>query len=176
MKRRQVAWAGVALGAAAAGWAWHRSQRQELAPPAAPGVEIWSQELQRPDGSPLRLSTLRGQPLIVNFWATWCPPCVREMPMIERFYQSRAKATGRQAWRILGLAVDRQQAVVDYLRQNPVTYDIAVAGFDAMQWGRDWGNDKNGLPFTVAFAADGRILRRKLGELGEGELDTWPTA
>ncbi|MFY8089328.1 MAG: TlpA family protein disulfide reductase, partial [Rubrivivax sp.] len=61
----------------------------------------------------------------------------------------------------------------DYLKANPVSYDIAVAGFDAMQWGRDWGNDKNGLPFTVAFSADGRILHRKLGELSEGELDQW---
>lgn len=198
MKRRTwlMAGAGVAAAAAGAAWQWRTTQQALGAAPSggasgasAPGAgpasaaasteanAWWTHTLERPDGSALALQTLRGQPLIVNFWATWCPPCVREMPMIERFYQAQraqAQAVGRPAWRILGLAVDKRAAVAEYLARQPVTYDIAVAGFDAMQWGRDWGNDKNGLPFTVAFAADGRVLNRKSGELVEGELERWP--
>jgi thiol-disulfide isomerase/thioredoxin len=200
MKRRGWLMAGAGVAAAAAGVAWQWRTAQQAAGAAssggasgAPGPVAgqasaaasvdananawWTHTLERPDGSALALQTLRGQPLIVNFWATWCPPCVREMPMIERFYQAQraqAQAAGRPAWRILGLAVDKRAAVAEYLARQPVSYDIAVAGFDAMQWGRDWGNDKNGLPFTVAFAADGRVLARKSGELAEGELERWP--
>jgi thiol-disulfide isomerase/thioredoxin len=187
MKRRHwvIGGAGAAAAAAGVSWQWlgQRGAGSTAATPATSGATAagspdtpqswWSYELERPDGSLLTLGALRGQPLIVNFWATWCPPCVREMPMIERFYRGQKPQAGRPRWRILGLAVDKRHAVADYLKANPVSYDIAVAGFDAMQWGRDWGNDKNGLPFTVAFSADGRILQRKLGELSEGELDQW---
>jgi thiol-disulfide isomerase/thioredoxin len=191
MNRRHLAFAGLGVAAAAAGMAWQslRSRQDPAAGTAAAagaasaaaagtaGAEQawWAQQLEKPDGTLLSVASLRGAPLIVNFWATWCPPCVREMPMIERFYQSQASRGGLR-WRILGLAVDRREAVAEYLKRQPVSYDIGVAGIEALQWGRAWGNEKGGLPFTVALAADGRVLQRKLGELAEGEMDDWRPA
>ena len=199
MKRRQLAAAtvGVAVVAAGAGavWQWRRSGGQQTQEPtvigsASPGglpashpnaasrgqtaglADWWSTQLLRPDGTPLRVATYRDKPLIVNFWATWCPPCIREMPLLDRFYRAQSQA-GAKGWQLIGLAVDHAQPVQDFLRRHPVAYDIGVAGLDALQWARLWGNDKGGLPFTVAFAADGRIVQRKLGELQEGELERW---
>jgi len=185
VKRRATTVGIVAAAAGAAGLGvalWQARGRGERGAATADATDphgLYALRFVQPGGAMLELAQFRGRALLLNFWATWCPPCVREMPMIERFYQAQraqAQAAGRPAWRILGLAVDKRAAVAEYLARQPVSYDIAVAGFDAMQWGRDWGNDKNGLPFTVAFAADGRVLARKSGELVEGELERWPLA
>jgi thiol-disulfide isomerase/thioredoxin len=183
MNRRRWAWAAVALGAAGLGVAWrlrldsargagHASPGDRPAgPPGSgePASDFWSHVAQRPDGSALALNTLRGAPVLVNFWATWCPPCVREMPLINRFYREFAP----QGWRVLGVAIDRRDAVLEYLERQPVAYPIAIAGLEGTNWSRALGNERGGLPFTVAFDAKGRVRRRKLGEISEAELQDW---
>jgi len=88
--RRRWVVGGVALAAVAGGaWvAWE--QTKDMASNDEALQAFWALQLTQPDGSTLALSTLRGKPLIVNFWATWCPPCVRELPMINRFAQAQA--------------------------------------------------------------------------------------
>ncbi|HWP18115.1 MAG TPA: TlpA disulfide reductase family protein [Burkholderiaceae bacterium] len=156
MKRRAwiaVGGVGALAAASGAGLAWWRSVREE-------DSALWSLEFPTPDDTRLRLSEFRGRPLLINFWATWCAPCVREMPALDRFARDH-EALG---WSVVGLAIDNQAQVRDFLRKVPVTYAVAIAGFSGTQLARELGNPQGGLPFTVALDAKGRPAWRHLGE------------
>jgi thiol-disulfide isomerase/thioredoxin len=122
-----------------------------------------------PEGREITLASLRGQPLLVNFWGTWCPPCIAEMPELDRF----AREYAASGWRVLGLAVDNLKAVREHLAARPVGYTIAMAGFEGAGLSRQLGNDQGGLPFTVAFNAQGRAVHRKAGQTTLAELQDW---
>jgi thiol-disulfide isomerase/thioredoxin len=130
---------------------------------------VWSLAFERPGGGRLALSAFRGQPLVLNFWATWCPPCVREMPALDRF----ARDFRGQGWRVVGLAADREQPVREFLTHSPVSYDIALAGFAGIELSRQLGNLSGGLPFTVVYGRDGRLLTRHIGETRYDQLAGW---
>ena len=112
---------------------------------------------------------MRGRPLLVNFWATWCPPCVTEMPMLDSFHRTR----GADGWQVVGLAIDGPTPVREFLRQRPVGFPIGLAGLTAVELTRRLGNAGGGLPFTVVVGADGQVLARKLGALAAGDLAGW---
>jgi thiol-disulfide isomerase/thioredoxin len=158
--------AAAAAGVAAALWQGRRSG----APAADAGPDaVWSLRFARPDGSELAMASLRGRPLLLNFWATWCPPCVREMPEIDRF----ARQFAANGWQVLGLAADQEKPVRDFLSRTPVSYPIALAGFEGIVLSRRLGNDAGALPFTVAFDAQGRVTHRHLGETRFEVLVSW---
>ena len=174
--RRQLV-LGVAAVAAAAGlgMAWWRSQ---LAPAAGAAVQpvdanalaaLWALRVERPEGGELALDSLRGKPLLINFWATWCAPCVREMPEIDRFQRSH----GPRGWQVLGLAIDSPTPVRAYLARVKVGFPIGLAGLDGTELLRTLGNPQGGLPFTVLISANGTVLQRKLGETHYDELVGW---
>ncbi|MDP2007289.1 MAG: TlpA disulfide reductase family protein [Rubrivivax sp.] len=175
MKRRTLVMAGAGAAAAGAGVGW-----QLWRPPAGvagaplgePEQAFWQSSFAQPDGQTLALAALRGQPLVLNFWATWCPPCVKEMPELDRF----AKTFLARGGRVLGLAVDNPTAVRQYLAKAPVGYAIALAGFDGTQLSRSLGNSTGALPFTAVFDRHGAIVQRKLGETGFDELNSWTQA
>ncbi len=167
-RRRLWLGAGVAAVAAVAGAgvAWWR-----LAPGAAqPGVEeaLWQRSFSTPDGAPLAFAQWRGQPLIVNFWATWCPPCVRELPLLSEF-AGRKAAHGIQ---VVGLAVDKEPAVQKFLQRQPLAFPVGMAA-DGSQLTRELGNINGGLPFTVFLGSDGKLRQRKIGELSAQDLADW---
>jgi len=161
-----VAAAGGAAGLGAALW----QSRRPHAPAAPPEAEaMWGLRLNRPEGGQLDLATLRGRPLLVNFWATWCPPCIREMPEIDRF----ARQFAPNGWQVLGLAADQEKPVREFLGRNPVSYPIALSGFEGIGLSRQLGNEAGALPFTVAFDRHGRIAHRHLGETRFEVLAGW---
>ncbi|WP_119152950.1 TlpA disulfide reductase family protein [Caldimonas tepidiphila] len=170
MKRRAWLAAGVAAaaGAAGAGFAWWQRRPSAGAVPA----DFWAQRFETPQGDPLAMETLRGRPLVINFWATWCPPCVKELPEIERFYQSRRE----QGWQVLGLAIDRAEAVRGFLQQTRVSFPVALAGLGGTELSRGLGNSAGALPFTVLLGPDGRVRERRLGQTSFEELSRWAEA
>ncbi len=174
MNRRSVMTTAVVGGvAAASGIAWQlvssRRREEEAAAVDRDTAGFWTLSFPKLDEQPLAMASFRGQPLLLNFWGTWCPPCVKEMPELDRFARDHAA----QGWRVLGLAVDNPRAVREFLKRTPVSYAIAMAGFDGSELARKLGNAQSGLPYTVAFDRRGRIARTKAGETNAAELAVW---
>lgn len=155
---------GAAAGIAGATLAWRRFALHE--PDTS---DLWQHRFSTPAGAPLAMADLKGRPLLVNFWATWCPPCVEEMPLLSRFY-TQTKDNG---WQMLGLAIDQVDLVQRFLARTPVSYPIAMAGPTGVEWTKKLGNAAGGLPFTVVFDRQGAIQHRKLGQLKPEDLAAW---
>jgi thiol-disulfide isomerase/thioredoxin len=163
---------GVATVAAAAGAgvAWWRLRPAGVS--GGPADALWSLTLDTPAGGELALASLRGAPLLVNFWATWCPPCVEEMPLLDRFFRENS-ASG---WKVLGLAIDQPSSVRQFLARTPVSFPIGMAGLQGTELGRSLGNQTGGLPFTVVIGRDGLIRERKMGQVSPADLARWKGA
>ena len=157
------------LGAAAAaagigiGW-WHR--RAEANDPLA---AMWDMRFERPEGGELVMQSLRGKPLLINFWATWCAPCIKEMPEIDQFAREFGKLQGQ----VLGLAIDGATPVRQFLTKVKVGFPIGLGGLDGTDLIHQLGNLQGSLPFTVLIDADGQVVQRKMGETGFQELMAW---
>jgi thiol-disulfide isomerase/thioredoxin len=166
---------GLLLGAGALaaglgmGMAWWRSQAVAAAPSAEPIPGFWAQQWSTPQGAPLLLQSFRGKPLLINFWATWCPPCIDELPLINAFYKQN-RANG---WQVIGLAIDKPASVLAFLQKMPLDFPVAVEPLNGSDLARQMGNPSGSLPFSVAISAQGGIAQRKLGRLKQEELDLW---
>jgi len=185
MKRRSWIYAAAGGAAAAAGLGWQLARRPSAfaavaAPASAPALAsspgsaggseaLWQSSFTRPDGTSLAMASLRGRPLVLNFWATWCPPCVQEMPELDRFAREFKERDGC----VVGLAVDNPTAVRGFLARTPVGYAIALAGFDGTDLSRKLGNTSGALPFTAVFDRRGGLVQRKLGQTSRDELTRW---
>ena len=110
-----------------------------------------------------------GRPLLVNFWATWFPPCVEELPMLNAFQA----AHGSRGWQVLGLAVDQTTAVRQFLQKLPLVFPVGMAGFAGTEISRTLGNQGGGLPYSVVFDRAGAVLHQKIGKLSEDDLAQW---
>lgn len=176
MKRRSIWMAGAGAAAAAAGLGWQLWRGGTGTRAAAaldePTAAFWRASFPRPDGSPLAMATLRGRPLVLNFWATWCAPCIREMPELDRF----AKQFATRGGQVLGLAVDNAAAVNEFLARAPVSYAIGLAGFEGSALSHQLGNSAGALPYTAVFNRQGVVVQRKLGESSVEELTAWTQA
>jgi len=171
-KRATVLILTLATAAACGGW-WLQTRLQ--APhPAAPTASVPAQnaraiDLVLPDlqGRPQRLSQWRGKRVLLNFWATWCAPCRKEMPELA------AAQGNHQNLQVVGVALDQADAVRDYLKKTPVNYPILI-GIDAEPDPTSrFGDSIGALPYSVLIGPDGRIERSKLGPFQPGELSDW---
>lgn len=127
--------------------------------------------LSLPDlaGQPRSLSDWRGRPLLVNFWASWCGPCVKEMPILDAF----AAEQGDNGVQVIGIALDDAEAVRDFLGRVPVRYPILLdspRADDSSVW---LGNTRGVLPYSVLIDADGVVRKQHLGEFDAELLRRW---
>jgi thiol-disulfide isomerase/thioredoxin len=173
MKRRNMLYGGAAAvaGLAGAGVAWWRAdlQSQDALADKEAAESFWRLSFETPDGQALAMSRFRGQKVLLNFWATWCPPCIEELPLLDNFHQQH-KADNSL---VLGLAVDQPSAVRAWLAARPLHFPVGMAGLGGTALSKSLGNESGSLPFSVAFGASGRIVWRKVGKLSQGELDAW---
>lgn len=167
--RRRLLYAGVAglAAAAGAGLAWRKwrpdaSSKEEAA-------ALWALSFDTPTGSTLKMADLRGRPLLLNFWATWCPPCVDELPLLDSFYRKNAA----NSWQVVGLAIDQPSAVRNFLARTPISFPVGLAGLGGSELSRALGNLAGGLPFTVVVSGSGQVLQRRMGRVTASDLDQW---
>jgi thiol-disulfide isomerase/thioredoxin len=175
MTRRRALAAGVAVAAASAGlgFAWWRQNAQPAGDSGQgnpePSVDVWRLRFETPQGGEVALDSLRGKPLVLNFWATWCPPCVEEMPLLDRFLREH----GAAGWQVFGLAVDNAAPVREFLARHPVDFPIGLAGMQGVALSRSLGNRHGALPFSVIYDSQGTAVERKLGAASVAELGAW---
>jgi thiol-disulfide isomerase/thioredoxin len=154
-------------GAATAPTAAETTTAPEVVPVKPDAVAaLWRAPLTDVDGKPHGLDAYKGRVLVVNFWASWCGPCVREMPALAELSRQYA-GKGVQ---FIGIGVDSEQNIQSFLRKVPVDYPIFVSGFGGADLARDFGNAAGGLPFTVVIDANGAVRSTKLGEIAPEEL------
>lgn len=166
-RRTLYAMAAAVAGLAGAGLAWWRYSPAPVDEEAMPG--LWQLEFDTPTGTKLALQSLRGRPLLINFWATWCSPCIEELPLLNAFYRENADS----GWQVIGIAVDKLEPVKAFLARQPLAFPVALAGMEGLTLSRTLGNQVGGLPFTVLIGADGRVLNRKIGKLSAQDLALW---
>ncbi|MBV2163779.1 MAG: TlpA family protein disulfide reductase [Comamonas sp.] len=165
---------GVAVTAGAGIGAW-----QYLRPRAELDAALdafWAQQWPTATGEMVALHQYRGgQPLLVNFWATWCPPCVEELPLLDRFAQAQSQA-GSQGVRVLGIAADRAASVTRWLQRQPLAYPVVIAETGGVAVTRTLGNSNGGLPFSLLFDGAGQLRQRRIGAFSEEILQRWAAA
>jgi thiol-disulfide isomerase/thioredoxin len=172
LNRRNAALAGAGVAALAAGAFWGLWRHRTSEPAEGSAGRFWEMEFETPSGARLATRALKGRPLVLNFWGTWCPPCVKEMPELDQF----AKEFASSGWQVLGLAIDQAAAVRQFLERTPVGFPTALAGPEGLPLVRELGNPGGGLPFSVVFSARGEIVQRKLGPTDAAELRRWAQA
>lgn len=157
-----AAWAGIEFGR------W--SQTPERAPPSPENSGAITQLLTAPltttDKQIKKLADWQGKVLVVNFWATWCPPCREEMPEFS-LAQDRYGPNGVQ---FVGIAIDEGTNVVEFSKKTPVTYPLLIASAELPALMGKLGNLQGGLPFTIIIGRDGKPFFSHLGLLNREEL------
>ena len=119
------------------------------------------------DGTDREFVEWDGKHRLLNFWATWCAPCRREIPMLNAFQEEHGDA----GFQILGIAVDYLEQVVPFAEETEFKYPILIGQQDAMAVAESSGIEFIGMPFTMIVARDGELLSAYLGELHKNHLD-----
>jgi len=117
-------------------------------------------------GTPTRLSSFGGRPLMVNFWATWCAPCRREIPLLNKIRMERQAQNAE----IVGVAVDFKEDVLKFLQKTPLNYPLLIGEEDGLKAAEAFGMGM-AFPFSVFVDSQNRILTIKIGELHEDEAN-----
>jgi len=138
------------------------------APPAAqneapnqPATLLLAQTLPDSTGKLQDLSQWKGKNLIVNFWATWCAPCVEEMPELSALQQS----LNSQNIQIVGIGIDSAENIKDFASKYKIDYPLYVAGMNGAEIARKMGNETGGVPYTLLISHDGKIKKKYSGKL-----------
>jgi thiol-disulfide isomerase/thioredoxin len=169
-------------------WAGHRAHlamlrvHREFPPPAASALappdleaglatpipeQLPAFSLKDRDGHATPISKWRGKSLIINFWATWCAPCRREMPLL----QTLDRDWGSQDFRVIGIAVDQHDSVVAFADSLGVGYPLLIGEEDALDVAAKLGVTSPAFPFTVFTDLHGQIVALYLGELHKEQTD-----
>ena len=156
----------VSLAAASVGFLAYRAMAPAPAYQASPTAEIADFSLPDLNGQQQTLDSWKGSWRLVNFWATWCPPCVEEMPLLNEL-QSEYDAHNLQ---IIGIALDDEPAVKQFAERLNINFPLLLAEQSGSALTRQWGNRDGALPFSALVTPSGDVAERWLGQLKPEEI------
>ncbi len=150
---------GIAIGL------WRINPKQV----STPAEWVFELSFPNPKGESTPMSSVRGKLTVVNFWATWCPPCVEEMPELSRVHAEMSP----NGVKVIGLAVDSPSNVREFAEARPVSYPLLITGGSGTELAKKLGNAIDALPYTVLIDEKGRVIKQKAGRIREEELRSW---
>jgi len=131
--------------------------------------EFFARTFNDLDGQPTEMARWRDRIVVVNFWATWCPPCVEEMPDLQRVHDEYAN----RGVTIVGLGIDNPSALKRFRDDHLLSLPLYAAGASGSELGRALGNPSGALPYTILVDRKGRIVHSRLGQIQPTELRRW---
>ena len=169
MRPAHLGFAALALLAGTAGYVMHQEVGRTVplaalapitAPAAAPATEVFDWSFADVAGQPQALAQWRGRLLVLNFWATWCPPCLHEIPAFIALQQR----LGGKDLQFVGIALDQVESVRPFVADHGMNYPVLVGDQDVARFMTSLGNEVGGLPYTVIIGRDGKVLAKHQGE------------
>lgn len=158
-------WLTALVGAAALAGGLMIGTQHGIVPSTTP-YPLAGQTFESPSGGTLDLGALKGKIVVLNFWGTWCPPCVEEMPELNALYPE-LQGKGIE---LIGLAIDSPSNVREFLQKTPVNYPILLAGLNGSELAKRLGNSQGGLPYTVILDGNGQQILAKAGRIHMDEI------
>jgi peroxiredoxin len=157
---------GAAAAALGAGTHWWRTEPTRIDGASA---ALFAASFPDAQGRPQSLSQWRGQLLVVNFWATWCPPCVDEMPDLQKVRD----AYRNRGVEVIGIGIDHAAKVAAFRDRFNLSLPLLVAAAGGSDLYRALGNTGGALPYTVLIGRDGGIRERHMGRIQPDQLRRW---
>ena len=167
MNRRQwIMIGGISLLAAAAGALTSQwLSKMDLASEA--GVKaFFNNPWSNPEGKEINIQDWQGKLLVVNFWASWCPPCVEEMPALDKLQ----KEFLQQNVLFVGIGIDSPSNIREFLKNTPISYPVAIGGLEGSNLSKQLGNTQGALPYTIIINTKGKVIYSKLGKISEDDV------
>ena len=169
-KPRLILFGVIAAGLALyAGW-WTYWLTRPALPVKTPAAIFFERSLIDSEGQHQPLAQWRGKYILVNFWATWCPPCLEEIPLLVDVQQRYAA----QDIGVLGIAVlsaANQLTEVNAMRDRlKINYPVLLGSLELFEWMKPLGNEQGALPFSVLFSPQGEVVQIKKGPYKKSEL------
>lgn len=156
----------VAILFTAVGFYSGSDKAKTTTPPSPAMSDLLRQSLPDIKGQMQPLSQWAGKVLIINFWATWCTPCVKEIPELSAFQSEIANKNIQ----IIGIGIDSTENITKFSSKYQINYPLYIAGMEGAPLLQQFGNRAGGLPFTVLIGRDGKIKKTYLGQLQLPEL------
>jgi thiol-disulfide isomerase/thioredoxin len=160
-RRTWIAMVAAAVAALAGGAVfaiWHQ--------PLPDATKLLALSLPDTAGNQQTLAQWRGKVIVVNFWATWCEPCRKEMPE----FVIAQRELGSKGLQFVGVAIDQKDKVEQFAKDLDLNYPSLIAGYDAVDLSKSFGNQLSALPFTIIIDRSGKVAQTQLGPFKAGKL------
>jgi len=170
MSRKQTWWVAAAVASIALATGLSLAVRHYSTTGAGMSAEaFFARTFNDLDGQPVEMARWKDRIVVVNFWATWCPPCVEEMPDLQRAHDEYAD----RGVTVVGLGIESPAALQRFRDQHGLSLPLFAAGAAGSELGRTLGNPSGALPYTILVDRKGRIVRSHLGQIQPAELRRW---